>query len=501
MTAQASSTASFRILKDFRRRELLIEDAFIGGEWISADDDTRYAVTSPADQADLARVADCGPSEAVAAVEAAVAAFAGWRSTTPQARARILKRWNALLMANQEDLARLISLEQGKPLAEAAGEVAYGASYVEWFAEEAVRGDGEILCSPFADRRMSAVREPVGVVAVVTPWNFPIAMIARKIAPALAAGCTVVGKPAEDTPLSALAIARLAEEAGVPPGVLNILSASRQRGADLVAVWLDDERVRKLSFTGSTAVGKFLAQRAAGTLKRLSLELGGNAPFIVFDDADLDVAVRGALAAKFRNAGQTCVSPNRFLVQSGVHDAFVTKLVEAVAALKVGPADEAGVQIGPLINDKAVAKVEAHIADAIAGGAEVALGGVRHGLGGTYFQPTILTGVAVSMQAACEETFGPVVSVMRFETEEEGVRIANATPYGLAAYFFSNDRRRIARVGAALECGMVGINEGAISSEVAPFGGVKQSGYGREGSRHGLAEYQSLKYLCEGALG
>ncbi|WP_304175677.1 NAD-dependent succinate-semialdehyde dehydrogenase [Phenylobacterium aquaticum] len=500
MTLQPASTCTFRLLDGFQRRDLLLEDALIGGAWIGAQDDARFAVTNPADGARLAQVADCGPAEAIAALDAAVKAGPAWRRTTPQARRQILKRWHGLLMANQDDLARLISLEQGKPLAEAAGEVAYGAAYVDWFADEAIRGDGEILASPALDRQMTAVREPIGVVAVVTPWNFPIAMIARKIAPALAAGCTVVGKPAEDTPLSALAIARLAQEAGVPDGVLNMLPASRLRGAALVGVWLDEECVRKLSFTGSTATGKFLAERSAPTLKRLSLELGGNAPFLVFDDADLDVAIRGALAAKFRNAGQTCVSPNRFLVQAGVHDAFVARLADAAASLKVGTADEAGVQIGPLINDKAVQKVEAHIQDAIARGARVVQGGARHPLGGSFFQPTVLVGMDPDMRASCEETFGPVVSVTRFETEAEAVTLANATPFGLAAYLFTADRKRIARVGAALESGMVGVNEGAISSEVAPFGGVKQSGYGREGSRHGLIEYQTLKYICEGGL-
>lgn len=500
MTDPTSSTPTTRLSAALSRQDLLIGEAFIGGLWTGARDGRTYEVTGPADGALAARVADCGADDAVAALEAAAAALPAWRATPARARAQVLKRWHALLLAHQDDLARLISLEQGKPLAEAVGEVAYGAAYVEWFAEEAVRSDGEILSAPVADRRMSAVREPVGVVAVVTPWNFPIAMIARKIAPALAAGCTVVGKPAEDTPLSALAIARLAQEAGVPDGVLNILPASRERGAQVVGVWLDAPQVRKLSFTGSTAVGRFLAERSAGTLKRLSLELGGNAPFIVFDDADLEVAVRGALAAKFRNAGQTCVSPNRFLVQAGVHDSFVARLSAAVSALKVGAADEPGAQIGPLINEKAVAKVEAHIADATSRGARVVLGGARHPLGGTFFQPTILTGVDSGMQATCEETFGPVVSVMAFETEAEAVAIANATPFGLAAYVFTDARKRIARVVSALETGMVGVNEGAISSEIAPFGGVKQSGYGREGSRHGLLEYQSLKYVCEGDL-
>jgi succinate-semialdehyde dehydrogenase/glutarate-semialdehyde dehydrogenase len=416
-------------------------------------------------------------------------------------RAQILKRWNDLIVAHQEDLGRLISREQGKPLAEGRGEVAYAASYVEWFAEEATRANGDVIPAHVAGRRMFALKEPVGVVAAITPWNFPAAMIARKIAPALAAGCTVVCKPAEDTPLTSLALVKLAEEAGVPPGVLNIVTASRERAAEVVDVWLDDPRVRKISFTGSTPVGKHLARRSADTLKKLSLELGGNAPFIVFDDADLDAAVEGLMVAKFRNGGQTCVSPNRVFVQAGVHDRFVQKLGERIAALKVGPASDAGSQIGPMINARAVDKIERHVRDAVERGARVVVGGQRlAALGPNYFAPTLLTGADATMACACEETFGPVVPVTRFESEDEVIAAANGTPFGLAAYFYSSDVRRIWRVSEALETGLVGVNEGALAAEAAPFGGVKESGYGREGSVHGLDEYMHLKYLCQGQL-
>jgi succinate-semialdehyde dehydrogenase / glutarate-semialdehyde dehydrogenase len=379
--------------------------------------------------------------------------------------------------------------------------VAYAASYVEWFAEEATRANGDIIPAPVAGRRMFALKEPVGVVAAITPWNFPAAMIARKIAPALAAGCTVVAKPAEDTPLTSLALARLAEQAGVPPGVLNIVTASRERTPEVVDVWLDDPRVRKITFTGSTPVGKHLARRSADTLKKLSLELGGNAPFIVFDDADLDAAVEGLMQAKFRNGGQTCVCPNRVFVQATVHDRFVEKLAARIEALKVGPATDAGSQIGPMINARAVDKIERHVSDALERGARVVVGGTRlPALGPNYYAPTLLVGADAGMACSCEETFGPVVPVTRFETEAEVIAAANGTPYGLAAYFYSNDVRRISRVADALEAGLVGINEGALAAEAAPFGGVKESGYGREGSVHGLDEYMHLKYLCQGQL-
>ena len=405
------------------------------------------------------------------------------------------------MIAHQEDLGRLISREQGKPLAEGKGEVLYAASYVEWFAEEATRAGGDIIPAPVRGRRMSAIKEPVGVIAAITPWNFPAAMIARKIAPALAAGCTVVCKPAEDTPLTSLALVQLALDAGVPPGVLNIVTASRERTPEVVDVWLDDPRVRKITFTGSTPVGKHLAQRSAATLKKLSLELGGNAPFIVFDDADVEAAVEGLMVSKFRNGGQTCVCPNRIYVQAGVYDAFVDKLANRVSALVVGPATDPASQIGPMINARAVEKIERHVRDAVAGGARVLAGGTRlPKLGPNYFAPTVLEGATASMACSCEETFGPVAPITRFEPEAEVIAEANATPFGLAAYFYSNDVRRIWRMTDALEAGIVGVNEGALAAEAAPFGGVKDSGYGREGSVHGLEDYLHTKYVCQGQL-
>jgi succinate-semialdehyde dehydrogenase/glutarate-semialdehyde dehydrogenase len=471
------------------------------GRWCEAEEGRRFDVTDPATDAVVSAVPDSGAADARAALEAAHAAFASWRSVPAKQRAQIIKRWNDLILANQEDLGRLISREQGKPLAEGRGEVAYAASYVEWFAEEATRANGDVIPAPVVGRRMFALKEPVGVVAAITPWNFPAAMIARKIAPALAAGCTVVCKPAEDTPLTSLALVKLAEEAGLPAGVLNIVTASRRRAAEVADVWLDDPRVRKISFTGSTPVGKHLARRSADTLKKLSLELGGNAPFIVFDDADLDAAVDGLMAGKFRNGGQTCVSPNRVFVQAGVHDRFVEKLGARIAALKVGPASDEGSQIGPMINAKAVDKIERHVKDAVDGGARVVVGGQRlAALGPNFFAPTLLVGANATMACSCEETFGPVVPVTRFETEAEVIAAANGTPYGLAAYFYSSDVQRIWRVAEALESGLVGVNEGALAAEAAPFGGVKESGYGREGSVHGLDDYMVLKYVCQGNL-
>jgi len=483
-----------------RRDDLLPGRNFIG-RWCDAEDGRRFDVTDPATDAVFASVPDSGAADARAALEAAYAAFPAWRAVPAKQRAQILKRWNDLIVEQQEDLGRLISREQGKPLAEGRGEVAYAASYVEWFAEEATRANGDVVPAPAPGRRMFALKEPVGVVAAITPWNFPAAMIARKIAPALAAGCTVVCKPAEDTPLTSLALVRLSEQAGVPAGVLNIVTASRERAAEVVDVWLDDPRVRKISFTGSTPVGKHLARRSADTLKKLSLELGGNAPFIVFDDADLDAAVDGLMTGKFRNGGQTCVSPNRVFVQAGVHDAFVARLAARVAALKVGPASDEGSQIGPMINARAVDKIDRHVRDALERGARVVVGGQRlASLGPNYFSPTVLIGADAAMACACEETFGPVVPVTRFESETEVVMAANATPYGLAAYFYSSDVKRIWRVADALEAGLIGINEGALAAEAAPFGGIKESGYGREGSVHGLDEYLHLKYLCQGQL-
>lgn len=482
------------------RPDLLRSANFIAGQWTPGPG-ALLAVTDPATGATITEVPDSGAAEARAALDAAHAAFPAWKKLPAKQRAQTIKRWNDLVLAHQDDLGKLISREQGKPLAEGKGEVAYAASYIEWFGEEATRMNGELIPAPVPGRRMFALKEPVGVVAAITPWNFPAAMIARKIAPALAAGCTVVCKPAEDTPLTSLALVLLAHEAGVPPGVLNIVTASREQTPEVVDVWLDDARVRKITFTGSTPVGKHLARRSADTLKKLSLELGGNAPFIVFEDADLDAAVDGFMAAKFRNGGQTCVCPNRVFVHERVHDAFASKLATRVAALKVGPASDPASQIGPMINHRAVEKIERHVQDAVARGATVLTGGERlPQLGPTYYAPTVLVGADASMACACEETFGPVAPLTRFTDEAEVIAAANDTPFGLAAYFYSQDVRRIWRVADALETGIVGINEGAIAAEAAPFGGVKESGYGREGSTHGLDDYLHTKYLCQGQL-
>ncbi|MFT0737195.1 NAD-dependent succinate-semialdehyde dehydrogenase [Ralstonia wenshanensis] len=482
------------------RADLIRSGNYISGEWLSATGPL-LDVTNPATGDLITRVPDSGADEARAALDAAHAAFPAWRKVPAKQRAQIIKRWNDLVLAHQDDLGKLISLEQGKPLAEGKGEVAYAASYIEWFGEEATRMNGEVIPAPVPGRRMFALKEPVGVVAAITPWNFPAAMIARKIAPALAVGCTVVCKPAEDTPLTSLALVRLAQEAGVPAGVLNIVTASRERTPEVVDVWLDDARVRKITFTGSTPVGKHLARRSADTLKKLSLELGGNAPFIVFEDADIDAAVDGFMAAKFRNGGQTCVCPNRVFVHDAVHDAFAAKLAARVAALKVGPASDPASQIGPMINARAVEKIDRHVQDAIAKGAKVLTGGARlTQLGANYYAPTVLINADATMACACEETFGPVAPLTRFTTEEDVIAAANDTPFGLAAYFYSQDVRRIWRVAEALETGIVGINEGALAAEAAPFGGVKESGYGREGSVHGLDDYLHTKYVCQGQL-
>ncbi|WP_083651650.1 NAD-dependent succinate-semialdehyde dehydrogenase, partial [Vreelandella massiliensis] len=432
------------------------------------------------------------------AVAAAEAAWPAWRKRTAKERANLLRAWFDAIMAHQEDLARLMTLEQGKPIAESRGEVAYGASFVEFYAEEAKRMAGETLQSHGVDKRILVFRESIGVVAAVTPWNFPLAMIPRKCAPAMAAGCPVVIKPAEATPLTALAVARLAELAGIPAGVINVVTASRP--AEVGEVLTTDPRVRKFSFTGSTPVGKKLLAQCAGTVKKASMELGGNAPFIVFDDADLDAAVEGAIASKYRNSGQTCVCTNRFLVQSGVYDAFVEKLAARVKQLKVGSGLEEGVMQGPLINQAAVEKVQAHIADALEKGGRLMCGGSAHALGGTFFEPTIIADVSDEMRVAREETFGPLAPVFRFETDEQAIAMANATEFGLAAYFYARDYRRIWHVMEGLEYGMVAINEGILSTELAPFGGVKESGLGREGSRHGLDEFTELKYVCVGGL-
>jgi len=477
---------------------LLRNDAFIDGAWVGADDGARFPVTDPANGALLTEVPDLGAAETERAVAAAEAAWPAWRAKTAKERAAILRRWFDLQLAHQEDLARLMTSEQGKPLAEARGEVVYGASFVEWFAEEAKRVYGDTIPAHAGDKRIVVIRQPIGVVAAITPWNFPIAMITRKCAPALAAGCPVVIKPAALTPLSALALAALAEEAGFPPGVLNVITS--RRSGEVGGVLTGSPTVRKLSFTGSTEVGKLLIRDCAATVKKVSMELGGNAPFIVFDNADLDAAVAGAMASKYRNTGQTCVCANRILVQDGIYEAFAAKLAAAVASLKVGPGVEEGVSQGPLINAAAVAKVEEHIADAVGQGARVVCGGSRHALGGTFFEPTILADVTTSMKVAREETFGPVAPLFRFHDEAEAVAMANATEFGLAAYFYSRDIGRCWRVAEALEYGMVGVNEGIISTELAPFGGVKESGLGREGSKYGIDEFVEMKYLCMGGI-
>lgn len=487
-----------------QRGELIRTRNFINNTWQHAECGQLVDVINPATLKVIASVPDSRADDARLAVDAAQAAFPAWKALAAKTRAQVLKRWLALILEHQDDLAKLISLEQGKPLNEGKGEVLYGAAYVEWFAEEATRAYGDIIPAPVAGRQMMAIKEPVGVVAAITPWNFPLAMIARKIAPALAAGCTVVAKPAEDTPLTALALVWLAEQAGLPAGVLNMVTASRERTPEVVDVWLADSRVRKITFTGSTPVGKHLARASADTLKKLSLELGGNAPFVVFDDADIDAAVEGLMVSKFRNGGQTCVCPNRVYVQDAVHEEFVSKLAARVSALKVGPASEAGSQIGPMINARAVDKIARHVDDAITKGATVVTGGQRlvsAELGqGFYYAPTVLTGATPDMQLANEETFGPVVPVFRFSDEAEVLAHANDTPFGLASYFYSTNVRRIWRVASALEAGIVGINEGALAAEAAPFGGVKESGYGREGSRYGLEDYMHIKYLCQGNL-
>ena len=478
----------------------MIDRALIGGRWVGEASGRTFAVLDPADGSHVTDVPDCGGTEASAAVDCAATAFRDWSTRTGKERSQLLKRWFDALLAHQDDLARLMSREQGKPLAESRGEVAAGAAYVEWFAEEAKRAYGDVIPEPTRGRKLIVLKEPVGVVAAITPWNFPIAILARKIAPALAAGCTIVAKPAEDTPLCALAIAKLAEEAGIPAGVINILPASRQRAAEVGDAWLRDFRIRKLTFTGSTAVGKALARGSADTLKKLSLELGGNSPFIIFDDADLDAAVAGTMASKFRNTGQTCICANRVLVQDSVYQAFAEKLTAAVARLRVGPASSIDVDQGPLINDRARAKVEDHVGDALARGARLLTGGKRHSLGGNFYEPTVLGEANRSMKLASEETFGPVAPLFCFKTESEAIALANDTPFGLASYFYSRDIGRVWRVAQSLEAGTIGINEGIITNEVAPFGGVKESGYGREGSKYGLDDYMHIKYLCMGGL-
>ena len=475
---------------------LLKTHGYIDGNWVSALDLRVFPVSDPATGALLAEVADMGLAEADMAITAANAAWPAWRSLTAKARATVLKQWFALIMAHAEDLARLITTEQGKPLAEARGEVSYGASFVEWFAEEARRAYGTVIPSNQDDRMLLTIKQPIGVCAAITPWNFPLAMITRKVAPALAAGCTVVCKPASATPLTALALAELAERAKMPPGVFNVIACAGSRTPELGRALCASPLVRKLSFTGSTAVGRLLMRQSADTVKKLSLELGGNAPFIVFDDADVDAAVDGALASKYRNAGQTCVCANRLYVQDGVYDIFAEKLAARVRAMKVGAGTEPEVAIGPLIDPQALAKVKEHIADALAGGARLLMGGNAHARGGLFFEPTVLVDVTQRMKVAREETFGPVAPLFRFHTDQEAIDMANASEFGLAAYFYARDIGRVLRVAAAIEAGMVCVNSGLLSTEVAPFGGIKQSGLGREGAKEGLEEYMEIKYIA-----
>src|ERR1700678_1457862 len=479
--------------------ELLKSDAFIDGAWVAADSGKRFAVRNPATDEVIAEVADVAEGETRRAIEAAARALPAWRKKTAKERAVILRKWFDLIMAAQEDLARLMTAEQGKPLAETRGEVSYGASFIEWFAEEGKRIYGDIIPTNQAGRRILVLKEPIGVVAAVTPWNFPNAMITRKCAPALAAGCTFVIKPAEDTPLSSLALAELGQRAGIPAGVFNVLPSDQ--AAKVGGELTQNPIVRKFSFTGSTEIGKLLMRQFASTVKKVSLELGGNAPFIVFDDADLDAAVDGAMLSKYRNMGQTCVCANRILVQDKVYEAFAEKLAARVRVMKVGDGTEDGVTQGPLVNEDGVRKVERLVEDAVKKGAKVMVGGKRHALGHTFLQPTFLTEAPPAMVMAREEIFGPVAALYRFQTEEEAIKLANDTEFGLAAYFYSRDLGRVFRVAEALEYGILGINEGIISTEVAPFGGFKESGIGREGSKYGIEDYLEIKYLALGGLG
>ena len=477
---------------------LLRTDSYIDGEWRPAKSGARFPVKNPATGEVIAEIADLSEDEVRGAIEAAHRSWGAWRAKTAKERALPMRRWYELMMAAQEDLARLMTAEQGKPLSESRGEIAYGASFVEWFAEEGKRVYGDVIPTNTQGRRILVLKEPVGVVAAVTPWNFPNAMITRKVAPALAAGCPAVLKPSSATPLSALALAELAARAGIPKGVFNVVTSSK--AAKIGKELTTNPLVRKFSFTGSTEIGKQLAAQCASTVKKVSLELGGNAPFIVFDDADLDAAVKGAILSKFRNMGQTCVCANRILVQDGVYDAFAEKLKKAIAGLKVGDGAAAGIDQGPLINMAAIEKVEELIADGVAKGARVTLGGKRHSLGGTFFEPTLITGATQAMQFAREEIFGPVATLFRFKDESDAIRMANDTEYGLAAYFYARDVGRIFRVMEGLEYGIVGVNEGIISTEVAPFGGMKESGTGREGSKYGIEDFLEIKYVAMGGL-
>jgi len=476
---------------------LLRQKCYINGEWCDADNGDKFAVTNPATLAEIGTVPMMGARETKRAINAGNAAFSDWRDRTAKERANIIRKWYDLIVENHEDLSIIMTMEQGKPLAESRGEMSYGAGFVEWFAEEAKRAYGDVIPSNNIDRRIVVIKQPVGVCAAITPWNFPSSMITRKCAPALAAGCPVVVKPASETPYSALALAVLAEQAGIPKGIFNVVTGSaRDIGGELTS----NPIVRKLSFTGSTPVGKILLGQCAGTVKKVSMELGGNAPFIVFNDADLDEAVRGAMASKFRNTGQTCVCANRLLVQDEVYDEFAARLKIAVEDMTIGNGLEGEFQQGPLINEDAVLKVEEHISDALDRGAKLITGGKRHALGGTFFEPAVLTDITTDMVVARDETFGPMAPLFRFKTEAEAIKMANDTEFGLAAYMYSRDVGRVWRVSEALEYGMVGINEGIISTEVAPFGGIKESGIGREGSKYGLDEYLEVKYLCMGGL-
>ena len=481
--------------------DLLRSQSYIDGKWTDATDNALFAVDNPATANTIAQVANLVPQQAEDAIAAANRAFPAWRARTAKDRSAILRKWFDLIVANTDDLARIMTVEQGKPFAEAKGEIAYGASFVEWFAEQAKRVMGDTIAAPNTTSRMLVLREPIGVCVAITPWNFPTAMITRKVSPALAAGCTIVLKPAEQTPLSALALAVLAEQAGIPPGVLNILSADSERSIEIGKVLCASPVVRKVTFTGSTQVGRILMQQSAPTIKKMSLELGGLAPFIVFEDADIDAAIEGAMASKYRNAGQTCVCTNRFYVHAKIYDSFVEKLAARVSdTLTVGEGFEENVTTGPLIDDAAILKVEQHVKDALAKGAKVLTGGARHSRGGRFYQPTVISNVTEDMLCMREETFGPLAPVVKFTDEADVVRLANNTEYGLASYFYSRDIGRIFRVAEALEYGMVGVNTGLISNEMAPFGGVKQSGLGREGSVFGMDDFIEMKYVCLGGI-
>ena len=488
--------APTRLAPQLKDSSLFHVHSYIDGEWVDADSKKTFVVDNPADASMVAEVSDCGATETKRAIDAANAALPAWRALTPKARAAILRKWYDLIVANVDDLAQILVAENGKPLAEAKGEVMYGASFIEWFAEEGKRVYGDVIPPHLPDKRLIVIKQAIGVTAAITPWNFPNAMITRKVGPALAAGCTMVLKPAEQTPLSALALAELATRAGVPKGVFNIVTGSSASAPAIGAELCANPIVRKMSFTGSTEVGRILMRQCAPTIKKMSLELGGNAPFIVFDDADLDAAAEGLMQAKFRNAGQTCVSANRIYVQAGVYDAFADKLKSKMLMLKVGRGNETGINVGPLIDDNAINKVSDHVADAVAKGATIATGGTPHALGGRFYVPTLLTNVPKSAKVSHEETFGPVAPLIKFGTDDDAIALANDTEFGLAAYFFARDISRVFKVAEALETGMVGVNTGMFSNEVAPFGGVKQSGLGREGSKYGIDDYVEIKYLC-----